>query len=99
MLAALTPAMLFVPPLLAALAATAVLAGVAVTDAARARDRPPEPPSPPGQPRGRVRPPAQREKINSRITVRMALIRIEPRQPTRFEKKRNMAVRYPVEPG
>ncbi|NYF55361.1 hypothetical protein HDA35_001192 [Micromonospora purpureochromogenes] len=29
----------------------------------------------------------------------MALIRIEPRQPTRFEKKRNMAVRYPVESG
>ncbi|WP_088960229.1 low temperature requirement protein A [Micromonospora purpureochromogenes] len=47
-LAALAPAMLFVPPLLAALAATAVLAGIAVTDAARARGRPPEPPSPPG---------------------------------------------------
>ncbi|MFE9692739.1 low temperature requirement protein A [Micromonospora sp. NPDC005806] len=47
-LATLAPAMLFVPPLLAALAATAVLAGVAVADAARARGRPPEPPSPPG---------------------------------------------------
>ncbi|NYF55359.1 low temperature requirement protein A [Micromonospora purpureochromogenes] len=47
-LAALAPAMLFVPPLLAALAATAVLAGIAVTDAARARGRPPERPSPPG---------------------------------------------------
>ncbi|PWU54036.1 low temperature requirement protein A [Micromonospora globispora] len=45
-LAALTPAMLFSPPLLAALAAAAVLAGIAVTDAARARGRPPEP-SPP----------------------------------------------------
>ncbi|MGC1212540.1 MAG: low temperature requirement protein A [Micromonospora sp.] len=47
-LAALTPAMLFVPPLLAALAATAVLAAIAVTDAARARGHQPEPPSPPG---------------------------------------------------
>ncbi|MFF4879487.1 low temperature requirement protein A [Micromonospora sp. NPDC000668] len=47
-LAALAPAMLFVPPLLAALAATAVLAAIAVTDAARARGRPPEQPSPPG---------------------------------------------------
>ncbi|MGS2620007.1 low temperature requirement protein A [Micromonospora sp. LZ34] len=47
-LAALAPAMLFVPPLLAALAATAVLAGVAITDTSRARGRPPEPPSPPG---------------------------------------------------
>ena len=41
-LAALTPAMLLVPPLLAALAATAVLAGIAVADAARARGRPAE---------------------------------------------------------
>jgi low temperature requirement protein LtrA len=49
-LAALTPAMLFVPPLLAALAATAVLAAIAVTDVARAKGRPPEPPSPPGSP-------------------------------------------------
>ncbi|MBM0239105.1 low temperature requirement protein A [Micromonospora sp. ATA32] len=47
-LAALTPAMLLVPPLLAALAATAVLAGIAIADAARTRGRPPEPPSPPG---------------------------------------------------
>ncbi|MDH6461095.1 low temperature requirement protein LtrA [Micromonospora sp. A200] len=47
-LAALTPAMLFVSPLLAALAATAVLAGVAIADAARAKGRPLEPPSPPG---------------------------------------------------
>jgi len=46
-LAVLAPAMLFVPPLLAALAATAVLAGIAIADAARARGRPPEPPSPP----------------------------------------------------
>ena len=46
-LAALTPAMLFMPPLVAALAAATVLAGIAVTDAARARGRPPEPPSPP----------------------------------------------------
>jgi low temperature requirement protein LtrA len=46
-LAVLTPAALLVPPLLAALAATAVLAGIAIADAARARGRPPEPPSPP----------------------------------------------------
>ena len=45
-LAALAPAMLFMPPLLAALAAAAVLAGIAVADAARARGRPPAPPSP-----------------------------------------------------
>ncbi|WP_446211502.1 low temperature requirement protein A [Micromonospora sp. IBSANI012] len=47
-LAALTPAALLMPPLLAALAATAVLAGIAIADAARARKHPPEPPSPPG---------------------------------------------------
>ncbi|MGN9891462.1 low temperature requirement protein A [Micromonospora sp. L31] len=47
-LAVLAPAMLFVSPLLAALAATAVLAGVAIADAARAKGRPLEPPSPPG---------------------------------------------------
>ncbi|SIM57954.1 Low temperature requirement protein LtrA [Micromonospora cremea] len=47
-LAAAAPAMLLVPPLVAALAATAVLAGIAVADAARARGRPPEAPSPPG---------------------------------------------------
>jgi low temperature requirement protein LtrA len=46
-LAALAPAMLFVPPLLVALAATAVLAGIAICDAARGLGRPPEPPSPP----------------------------------------------------
>jgi hypothetical protein len=39
--------------------------------------------------------PGQREKINSRITVRIALIRIDPRQPIRFEKKRNTPVLYP----
>jgi hypothetical protein len=38
---------------------------------------------------------SQREKTNSRIAVRMALIRIEPRQPTRFEKKTNIPVEYP----
>ncbi|MET8041545.1 hypothetical protein ABZU25_11820 [Micromonospora sp. NPDC005215] len=47
-LAALTPLMLLVPPIVAALAAAAVLAGVAISDAARTRGRPPEPPSPPG---------------------------------------------------
>ncbi|MGC5017144.1 low temperature requirement protein A [Micromonospora sp. DT47] len=49
-LAALTPAMLLVPPLLAAIAATAVLIGIAVSEAARARGHPPEPPPPPGGP-------------------------------------------------
>ena len=49
-LAALTLAMLLVPPLIVALAATAVLAGIAVCDAARARGRPSEPPSPPDGP-------------------------------------------------
>jgi low temperature requirement protein LtrA len=48
-LAALTAAMLFVPPLLVALAATACLAGIAISDTARARGRPPEQP-PPGGP-------------------------------------------------
>ncbi|MEH0844489.1 low temperature requirement protein A [Micromonospora sp. CPCC 205711] len=48
-LAVLTPALLLVPPLLAALAATAVLAGIAVADAVRARGRPAESPSPPGR--------------------------------------------------
>ncbi|WP_446218687.1 low temperature requirement protein A [Micromonospora sp. IBHARD004] len=47
-LAALTPAMLASPPLIVATAAALVLAGVAASDAARARGRPPEPPSPPG---------------------------------------------------
>ncbi|GAA4563848.1 low temperature requirement protein A [Micromonospora coerulea] len=49
-LAALAPVMLLVPPLMAALAATAVLAGIAISDATRARGHPPEPPSPPGGP-------------------------------------------------
>jgi len=49
-LVALAPAMLLVPPLLVALAAAVVLAGVAGSDAARARGRPPEQPSPPGGP-------------------------------------------------
>jgi low temperature requirement protein LtrA len=47
-LAALTPAMVFVPPLILAAAATAGLAGIAVSDAARARGNPAERPSPPG---------------------------------------------------
>jgi low temperature requirement protein LtrA len=46
-LVALTPVMLLVPPLVAALAATGVLAGVAMVDTARTAGRPPEPPSPP----------------------------------------------------
>ncbi|MFE9694746.1 low temperature requirement protein A [Micromonospora sp. NPDC005806] len=47
-LAAVSPAMIFLPPVLVAAAAALVLAGIAVSDAARARGRPPEPPSPPG---------------------------------------------------
>jgi low temperature requirement protein LtrA len=47
-LAAPAPAMLLVPPLLAAIAATAVLTGIAFTDAARARGHRPELPSPAG---------------------------------------------------
>ncbi|SCG74779.1 low temperature requirement protein A [Micromonospora inositola] len=47
-LAALAPPMLLVPPLVTAIAAIAVLAGIAVADATRARGRPPEPASPPG---------------------------------------------------
>jgi low temperature requirement protein LtrA len=46
-LAALTPPLLFVPPILVATAAIAVLAGDSVADAARARGRPQKPPSPP----------------------------------------------------
>jgi low temperature requirement protein LtrA len=46
-LVALAPAMLLVPPLVAAVAATGVLAGVAVFHTARTARRPPEPPSPP----------------------------------------------------
>jgi low temperature requirement protein LtrA len=49
-LAALTPVMLLLPPLLVALTATVVLAGIAICDEARTRGRPPEPPSPPGRP-------------------------------------------------
>jgi low temperature requirement protein LtrA len=48
-LAALAPVMRNLPPLLVALAATVVLAGVAICDAARSRGRPPEAPSPPGR--------------------------------------------------
>ncbi|SCG65264.1 low temperature requirement protein A [Micromonospora inositola] len=46
-LAAISPTTIFLPPLVAAAAAALVLAGIAVSDAARARGRPPEPPSPP----------------------------------------------------
>ncbi|MFG2053114.1 low temperature requirement protein A [Micromonospora sp. NPDC048930] len=49
-LAALAPVMRHVPPLLSGVAAAAVLAGVALSDTARARRRPAEPPSPPGVP-------------------------------------------------
>jgi low temperature requirement protein LtrA len=45
-LAAISPAMIHAPPLLAALAGAVVLAGVAVADTARARRHPGEPPSP-----------------------------------------------------
>lgn len=47
-LAAISPPATFAPPLLVALAAALVLAGVAVADSARARRNPGEPPSPPG---------------------------------------------------
>ncbi|MET8833751.1 low temperature requirement protein A [Micromonospora sp. NPDC004540] len=47
LLAATSPAAFFLPPLLVAIAPALVLAGIAVSDAARARGRPPEPPSPP----------------------------------------------------
>ena len=47
-LAAISLATIFLPPVLIAAAAALVLAGIAVSDAARARGRPPEPPSPPG---------------------------------------------------
>ncbi|MET8835721.1 low temperature requirement protein A [Micromonospora sp. NPDC004540] len=47
-LAAISPATIFLPPVLVAAAAALVLAAIAVTDAAHARGRPPEPPSPPG---------------------------------------------------
>ncbi|WP_233257908.1 low temperature requirement protein A [Micromonospora sp. S4605] len=47
-LAAISPATVFLPPVLVATASALVLAGIALSDAARARGRPPEPPSPPG---------------------------------------------------
>jgi low temperature requirement protein LtrA len=47
LLAALTPLMVLASPLLAAVAAAAVLAGIAIVDAARARRHPSELPSPP----------------------------------------------------
>ncbi|MFG3599914.1 low temperature requirement protein A [Micromonospora chersina] len=47
-LAALAPAMLLLPPVAVATTAALVLTGIAISDAARARGRPPEPPSPPG---------------------------------------------------
>jgi low temperature requirement protein LtrA len=49
-LAAISPAMILVPPLIVAITAAAVLAGVAVADSAATRRRPDEPPSPPGGP-------------------------------------------------
>jgi len=49
-LAAAAPATLLLPPLLAAVAPAAVLAGIAIADANRARRHPSEPPSPPGGP-------------------------------------------------
>jgi low temperature requirement protein LtrA len=48
LLAATSPAMILLPPLVAAIAPTLVLPGIAVSDSARSRGRPPEPPSPPG---------------------------------------------------
>jgi hypothetical protein len=47
-LAALTPLTMFVPPIVALLAAAVVLAAVAIADQARGGGREPEPPSPPG---------------------------------------------------
>jgi low temperature requirement protein LtrA len=43
-LAAISPAMILAPPLLLTIAATVVLAGIAIADTARARRRPTEPP-------------------------------------------------------
>jgi low temperature requirement protein LtrA len=51
-LAALAPAMILLQPLLVAIAGTGVLAGVAISDTARARGHPPEPPARPGGQRG-----------------------------------------------
>ncbi|MET7748773.1 low temperature requirement protein A [Micromonospora sp. NPDC005367] len=47
-LAAISPAMIRAPRLVSSIAAALVLAGIAISDTARARGRPPEPPSPPG---------------------------------------------------
>jgi low temperature requirement protein LtrA len=47
LLAAISPAAIFLPPLVAALAPALVLAGIALSDATGTRGRPPEPPSPP----------------------------------------------------
>jgi low temperature requirement protein LtrA len=49
-LAALMPVTLFVPPMLGAFAATAVLTAISIADAAGARRRPPKMASPPGRP-------------------------------------------------
>ncbi|MET7967584.1 low temperature requirement protein A [Micromonospora sp. NPDC005305] len=47
-LAALAPAMLPLQPVVVAAAAALVLTGIAISEEARARGRPPDPPSPPG---------------------------------------------------
>jgi low temperature requirement protein LtrA len=49
-LAAISPAMILLPPLIVAIAAAVVLAGVAVADSTASWRRPVEPPSPPGGP-------------------------------------------------
>jgi low temperature requirement protein LtrA len=49
-LAALTPVMRHLPPTTVALAVAAVLTGIAASDTARSRGRPPETPSPPRGP-------------------------------------------------
>ena len=49
-LAVAVPVMLHLPPVLPAIAATVVLAGIAIADASRVRRHPPEAPSPPGGP-------------------------------------------------
>jgi low temperature requirement protein LtrA len=46
-LAAMSPAMILLPPLAVAITPAVVLAGVATADAVRGKGRPPEPPSPP----------------------------------------------------
>jgi low temperature requirement protein LtrA len=50
LLAVLAPVMFLVPPLVVALAATAVLTGITVADTARNRGRPPQPRSVPSGP-------------------------------------------------